>query len=136
MSEGYLQPVPEPTPDSKPHWDGLRQGRFLVQRCTSCGQLRHYPRPLCSGCFSFDHEWVPLTGHGTVHSWTVCHHAFLPAFKAKTPYIVAIADLAEGVRVNLALVGVPEEEVKIGLPVQIRYQPVTETVTLPVLERR
>jgi uncharacterized OB-fold protein len=132
---GYLQPVPEPTPDSKPHWDGLREGRFLVQRCGSCATLRHYPRPLCSACFSFEHDWVPVAGEGTVHSWTVCHHAFLPSFKAQLPYIVVVADLKENLRVNLPLLGVSADEVRIGMPVRIAYNPVDANLTLPALVR-
>jgi uncharacterized protein len=131
--DGYLHPVPEPTPESKPYWEGLREGKFMVQRCTACGRLRHYPRPLCSGCFSFDAEWTTLSGRGIVHSWTICHHAFLPAFKSWLPYIVAIADLEGGVRVNLQLAGPAEQEIRIGMLVEIAYQVVNDDFTLPVL---
>jgi uncharacterized OB-fold protein len=130
---GYLRPIPEPTPDSKPYWDGLRAGRFMVQQCTSCGQLRHYPRPLCSACWSFDTEWTALSGRGTIHSWTVCHHAFLPAFKPELPYIVAIVDLEGGVRANLPLTGAADQLVSIGMPVEIAYRAVSDTLTLPVV---
>jgi uncharacterized OB-fold protein len=132
---GYLRPIPEPTPDSRPYWDGLRAGKFLVQRCAACGELRHYPRPLCSGCYSFDVEWTALSGQGTVHSWTVCHHAFLPAFKAELPYIIAIVDLEGGVRANLPLAGPADQPVWIGMPVEIAYRAISDAVTLPVLVR-
>lgn len=131
--DGYLHPVPEPTPDSRPYWDGLRASRFMVQRCTSCGKLRHYPRPLCDQCFSFDAEWTRLSGRGVVHSWTICHHAFLPAFKSRLPYIVAIADLDGGIRANLELSGPAGQEIWIGMPVEIAYRIITDAVTLPVL---
>jgi uncharacterized OB-fold protein len=131
--DGYLHPVPEPTPDSRPYWDGLRAGKFMVQRCAACGTLRHYPRPLCNQCFSFDTEWTALSGRGVVHSWTVCHHAFLPAFKARLPYIVAIVDLEGGVRANLELSGPAEQEIWIGMPVEIGFRVISDAVTLPVL---
>ena len=131
--DGYLHPIPEPTPDSRPYWDGLRAGKFMVQRCSACGRFRHYPRPLCSECFSFDAEWIALSGRGVVHSWTVCHHAFLPAFKAQLPYIAAIADLEGGVRANLQLWGPAEQEIWIGMPVEINYRVINDAVTLPVL---
>jgi uncharacterized OB-fold protein len=130
---GYLRPIPEPTPDSRPYWDGLRAGKFLVQRCAACGELRHYPRPLCSGCYSFDVEWIALSGHGTVHSWTVCHHAFLPAFKVEVPYVIVIVDLEGGVRANLPLEGPADQPVWIGMPVEIAYRAISDAVTLPML---
>jgi uncharacterized OB-fold protein len=132
---GYLRPTPEPTPESRPYWEGLRASRFMVQRCAECGQLRHYPRPMCSGCFSFQTEWTELSGRGRVHSWTVCHHAFLPGFKAEIPYIVVVTDLDEGVRANLPLAGPSDQSVWIGMPVQIGYRAVDDAVTLPMLIR-
>src|SRR5947207_637583 len=67
--------------DSQGYWDGLAAGEFCVQRCAGCGLLRHYPRPMCSACHSMECEWVAVSGRGTLRSWTVCHHAFLPAFQ-------------------------------------------------------
>ncbi len=54
MADEYLKPVPSPTPDTQPYWDGLNEGKLLIQKCGSCGKLRHYPRPLCDACHSFE----------------------------------------------------------------------------------
>jgi uncharacterized OB-fold protein len=93
MSDSFAKPVPHPTPDTQPFWDGLARGEYLIQRCRDCGKLRHYPRPVCDGCWSMAHEWVPASGRGTVHSWTVCHHPFHMGFKAQSPYILLTVDL-------------------------------------------
>ena len=67
----YLKPTPPPSPDTAPYWDGLRAGKLLLQRCTECRRYRHYPCPMCDGCYSMEYEWVPASGAGTVYSWTV-----------------------------------------------------------------
>jgi uncharacterized protein len=98
-------PLPAPSPESAPYWTGLREGRLLIQRCGHCGQLRHYPRPVCDACFSMRFGWVEASGRGTIHSWTRTHHAFLPVFKPELPYVLVTVDLEEGPRMNARLRG-------------------------------
>lgn len=135
MANNYLLPEPNPDLDTQPYWDGLKQGLFLVQQCQSCGKRRHYPRPVCDVCHSLEAQWVPVEGRGTVHSWTVCHHAFLPVFKGRLPYVLAIADIDGGLRVNLQLEGPADQELKIGDPVRIVLRKIHDGLTLPVLVR-
>ncbi len=65
-------------------------------------------------------EWRDVSGRGTVHSWTVAHHAFHPAFKDELPYTLVTVDLAEGVR---ALGRFEGEGLRIGLPVRVGFIP-------------
>ena len=126
------RPLPTPTRESQPYWDGLREGRFLLQYCSSCGKVRHYPRPVCPHCFSMESTFREAPTGGAVHSWTVCHHPFNFFFKASVPYIVALVDMDAGVRVNAQLRGVAPESLKIGQRVRLAFDPVNEQVTLPV----
>lgn len=125
------RPMPTPTRESQPYWDGLREGRFMLQHCAKCGKARHYPRPVCPYCFSMESTWreVPLAGR--IHSWTVCHHPFNFFFKSMAPYVVALVDMEAGVRVNAPLRGVAEDALEIGAPVRLAFEPVTKDVTLP-----
>jgi uncharacterized OB-fold protein len=120
--------------DSRPYWDGIAAGRFLIQQCAGCGLHRHYPRPMCGACHSMEHRWVTAGGRATVRSWTVCHHAFLPAFEDSLPYVLALAELEEGVRVNLMLVGVALDQLRMGLPVRTRIAQGSDGTRFPVLE--
>lgn len=120
--------------DSQGYWDGLACGQFLVQRCAGCGLLRHYPRPMCAACHAMEYAWVAMSGRATVRSWTVCHHAFLPSFKDALPYVLALAELEEGVRVNLPLLGLPVDRLRIGLRVQLRIAQSEDGTRYPVLE--
>ncbi len=132
-SDTYDKPVPEPTADSAPFWEGLSQHRLMLQKCSGCGRIRHYPRPLCDSCYSFDVNWVQASGRGKVHSWTVTYHAFVPGFRDLVPYVLATVDLEEGVRMNAQLRGVDPEAVRIGLPVRVDYEQAREGLVLPIL---
>ena len=89
---------PASTVESQPFWEGLRAHRLMLQRCADCKKPRHYPRPMCDRCFSLRDEWFHASGHGQVHSWTVCHHAFHPGFADRVPYVLVTAQMAHGVR--------------------------------------
>lgn len=128
------RPQPSPTSDTQSYWDGLQEGRLRLQRCADCGKLRHYPRPVCDACFSMRADWVDASGRGTVHSWTVTHHAFHPGFKAALPFTLVTVDLHEGVRMNAQLRGAEATELRIGLPVQVRFEHGSDDLTLPVFE--
>lgn len=125
------KPQPHPTPVSQPYWDAAAQGHLLLQRCTACGTLRHYPQPVCARCCSLGVEHAKASGRGTVHSWTVAHHAFHPAFKDDLPYTLLIVDLEEGPRAMGRLVVGCTVPLRLGLPVQVAF-PHTDGAPLPV----
>lgn len=69
------------------------QGEFRLQRGQESGLLRYPPSTACPWTGDRDHEWVPVEGRGTVHTYTEVHHAIQPAFRDHTPYLVLIVDL-------------------------------------------
>jgi len=126
-------PLPAITDDTRPFWDACRRGELVAQRCTSCGTFRHPPTPVCWRCRTFTCEWVPLSGYGTVFSYAVVHRAFLPALASHVPYtlVVVALDDAPGVRLISNLVDAEPAAVRIGLPVDVFFEPVSADVTLP-----
>jgi uncharacterized OB-fold protein len=132
----YDKPMPEPSLDSQPFWEALKEHRLVLQQCAHCGTIRHYPRPLCAQCFSMQVTWVEASGKGTVYSWTVAHHPFHPGFKGEVPYVLATVELQEGVRMVSQLCGVPADAVRIGMPVEICFVDVTADLTLPMFRPR
>ena len=112
------KPYPIPDGESQPYWDGVREGRLTIQRCLECRRHVFYPRSVCPHCMG-DLEWVPASGRGTVHSFSIVHRA-PEEFKDEVPYVVALIDLEEGVRMMSRIVDAPEA-VSIGLPVEVRF---------------
>jgi uncharacterized OB-fold protein len=125
------RPLPTPTRESQPYWDGLKEHKFRLQHCASCGKVRHYPRPVCPHCFSLESEFRDAPTGGAIHSWTVCHHPFNFFFKAAAPYVVALVDMDAGVRVNATLKGIAETDLEIGRRVRLEFEPANKDITLP-----
>jgi uncharacterized OB-fold protein len=124
------RPMPTPTRESQPYWDGMRDGKLMLQHCASCGKVRHYPRPVCPHCFSMESEFKQAAPTGKLHTWTVCHHPFNFFFKVEAPYIVALVDMDAGVRINAPLRNVDAGSLKIGQPLKLQFEPVSKDITL------
>ncbi len=130
MSE-TTKPVPVPNEDTQVYWNGCRDHRLLLQRCRACGRHRFYPRMLCLHCSSTDTEWVEASGRGHVYTYSVIHRAPSPAFKTDTPYVLAIVELEEGVRMMTNICGCSPSDVHIGMPVRVVFEPMTAEIILP-----
>ncbi len=102
-SERPRRPRPALTQDNRFFFDGAREGKLLIQRCTSCGTLRHPPRPACANCRSFEWDTQTASGRGTVYSYVVNHYPQVPAFDY--PLVVALIELEEGTRLVADLSG-------------------------------
>ena len=128
----YDKPMPPLNRDSKPYWDSLQEGSMRLQSCAECGKVRHYPRPVCDSCHSFEVEWVRASGKGKVHSWTVSHHPFHPGFIVDLPMTLVTVDLEEGVCMCAQMHGVEPDQMSIDMPVELGYEAATADLTLPV----
>ena len=118
-----LRPRPHPDPDSAPFWAGLAEGRLLLQQCRACARHRFPPAETCPHCRGVEAEWQPAGGNGRVYSWIVVRHP-VPAevFADEVPYVVALIDLDEGVRIVSNLVGIEPEAVRDGMPVRLTFR--------------
>jgi len=103
---------------------------LLVQRCTSCGALRHPPLPACAVCGSLEWGTVESSGRGTLYSYVVVHHPQVPSFEYPLP--VGLIELEEGTRVVANLDGMAREEIQIGMPLQVTFVDFDEGLSLPV----
>ncbi len=127
------KPLPEWSPESRPYWEGLSRHRLMLQRCTGCGRVRHYPRPMCDACHSKESDWIEASGEARVHSWTVAHHPFHPVFRAELPYTLVTAELREGVRILAPLRDAGPEALRLGLTLRIGIENNGQGVALPVV---
>ncbi|NXY94855.1 OB-fold domain-containing protein [Streptomyces sp. BR123] len=124
------RPRPVVNRDNQGFWDGVRDHRLLIQRCTSCATLRFPWLPGCNACASLDWDTVEARGDATVFSYVVMHHPPFPAFDP--PYAVALVELAERVRMITNITGVPHDALRIGMPVRLEFLRVDEDLELPV----
>jgi len=125
-----LRPRPALTQDNRFFFDGAKEHKLLIQRCSNCGVLRHPPRPACAQCRSFEWETVIASGRGTIYSFVVNHYPQVPAFDY--PLVVALVELEEGTRLVANVAGITPDSVAIGMPVIAGFEDFDDDLTLPV----
>ena len=128
------RPDPIVTPDAAFFWEGAKRGELLAQRCASCGDLQHPPRPMCPRCHSVQRDLVRLSGRGEVYSWIIPRHP-PPVGFAESP-IVAVIQLEEGIRLVSNVVRVAAGQVAIGLEVEVQFEPTVGGYAVPVFRPR
>lgn len=114
----FFMGVPE---HSEEFFEAARDKRLLIQKCSSCGEYQFYPRHICIHCGADTVEWVEASGKGTVHTFTVIHQQGMPGWRDEVPFVAAIIDLAEGVRMTSNVVDVAPTDVTIGMSVEVTY---------------
>lgn len=127
----YKKPIPAITPDMQPFFAAAKRHELVVQRCRQCGTHRFPAREICSSCLSRDAEWVKVSGEGEIFSFNVMHQVYHPGFGDEVPYAVVVVKLKEGAKMNSNLLGIRPHDIKIGMPVQVVFEDITDEVTLP-----
>jgi hypothetical protein len=131
---GSGKPLPRPTAETLPFWQGCADGRLLYQRCEACGRAQFPPRGRCAFCLADALRWRESAAVGAVHSHTTVHRAPAAAFKADVPYAILLVDLDEGFRMMTNLRGASPDAVRIGSRVRLRFEPNAGPWPLPQAE--
>lgn len=111
--------VPWPDEFAKPYWSAAANGVLLIQACTRCHRYQFYPRAHCVQCLAADPEWIEASGRGTLFAFTVVHRVPDPEAAPETPYVFAVVELEEGVRMACNLLGAEGPELRCGVPVRL-----------------
>jgi len=127
-------PMPLPSPMTQFFWDGVAAGELRIQRCQRCGHYIHYPRPYCRFCRSGDLAGEKVSGRATLYAWTIAVQPFHPFFVDRIPYTLATVELVEqpGLMFLSQLVDCPEEELRMGMPVDVTFEQVAPELRLPM----
>lgn len=92
-------------------WDALKDGKFITTKCKKCGNISFPPQGDCPKCMSNEFEWVDLGRAARLVTYTYVQ--VTPAsFVDNDPYIIAIGELANGLKVLAWLEGIKLELVK------------------------
>lgn len=110
-----FKPLPVATETSQPFWDALRDHQVSIQQCDDCQTWVFYPRQHCTHCLSDKLTWKPVSGNGTLYSYTLARVPTDPAFADEKPQKMAVVQLDEGPRINSTLVYLEEDEIKVGM---------------------
>jgi uncharacterized OB-fold protein len=125
------KPIPAPTRETAPYWEGCKRGELLIQRCAECGHYQFFPRMYCSQCISERVAWVRASGRAKVATFTIVRRPVSSAFADDVPYVVALVTLAEGPTMMTNIVGCAPEQVAIGMEVAVTFERRGEEIAIP-----
>jgi uncharacterized OB-fold protein len=129
------RPVPVPDAASAPYWEAAAAHILTVARCARC---RAFTIPLdvvCPHCHSTDPAFVfePVSGGGTLRSWTTVRQSFLPGFDDDVPFVLVDVELDE--QTDLRMIGRlldgPEVPLHLGARVTVAFEDLAPGVAVP-----
>ncbi|OBH44955.1 Zn-ribbon domain-containing OB-fold protein [Mycobacterium mantenii] len=123
-------PVPEPTPVSRPFWDGLAQHLILVQYSPSLRRYVFYPRTLAPGTLADDLEWREIDGAGTLYTFTIARRPTGPPWQDAPPQLLAVVQWDAGPKFSTELVDIDPGDIRIGMRVRPVFYDLPEGITL------
>lgn len=134
MSERFFpDTMPSPLADTitLPFWQAAAEHRLVVQRCGACGRTRLPPAPVCAACRSEDADWQELSGRGEVYTYTIAHRPIAAGQPLPTVIAVIALEGSGGLRMISNLVGADPEAVRIGLPVELVWEDMSDDLAIP-----
>ncbi len=133
-ARGLPWPALEPT--TAGYWRAAREGRLVIQRCDTCGTHRHPPTEACYACQSLAWSWADVPGTGHVYTYTWADRPVTPQLAHLGVYNITVVELdgtqGEPVRVLTRVDGVSREELRVGLEVEVAFEPLDDESALPV----
>ncbi len=127
------RPLPRPDGLTRPFWDAANDHVLVAQRCRACRAYQHPPRESCGACGSGDVSFVPLSGHGSVYTYTVVHDTRVQGLRPYQPFTVIAVELEESPDLVMVsdLIGAEGGVPTIGDPVHVEFQELAPGRTVP-----
>jgi len=113
----WRRPIPDPDGTQRPFFEAAARGELRYQRCPECGHAQFSPRAVCTACGASP-EWANASGRGTVHTFTVVRQNLMPPFREELPYVVAMVELEEGVRMMTNVTDCAPDDVHVGMALE------------------
>ena len=132
-AQGRPKPIPLVDDLSRPFWQAAARQQLALQRCQECGYFNHPPRSVCDACQSQHLGFVPVSGRGTIYSFTIMHQPNVAGFEQEVPYINLLVELDEQPRLFMVsyLSVFEQEKIRIGGRVAVYFDEINSEITLP-----
>ncbi|MEH6477338.1 MAG: OB-fold domain-containing protein [Sneathiella sp.] len=126
------RPLPKPNiyMETQPFWDAAKNGDFLVQFCKDTDKAQWPPRPVSVYTGKRNLEWRVSTGKGKLYTWTNTLSAW-PGHEDRLPYLCAMVELEEGIRVVTNLVDCDPETLFDGMALTLVWEKLNEDFFFP-----
>lgn len=131
MAVEYRKPLPVISDSNRPFWEGCKNGKLKMQRCTECGHIRYPIGPVCTKCLSDSFVWETLSGKGEVFNYIIFHQKYSEAWADDLPYNVIMVQLDEGPRMFSNMVDIDNNDIKIGQRIEVVFERATDEIYIP-----
>lgn len=125
-------------PETEEFWRGCRARQLKLPHCRHCGRYHWYPLPACPYCQNTELEWAPVSGRATLFTWTEVRYLFVRELADRLPLLVALVTPQEAPEIRLVtnMVDCAEADLRAGMPVEVVFKDVGDTVTMPMFRPR
>ncbi|MBH77065.1 MAG: hypothetical protein CL897_02385 [Dehalococcoidia bacterium] len=120
--ETPTKPVSQPDELTEPFFAAGEEGRLLLATCVVCKEMRLPTSPTCPNCLGEGYEWNQVSGRGKVYTFGIMHQRYHPAWEPELPYNIAVVELEEGPRMPANIIGVENDEISVGMPVEVVWE--------------
>ena len=134
MSDTTKPDAPEPTNATREYWEATSEDRLLIPYCTDCEEYFFYPRGRCPECMSKNVDYQEASGQGELVSYTTVHRPPTPDLQERAPYINALVRLEEGIQMMTGIKAESEDDLGVGMPVEVTFVETTGVFNLPYFE--
>jgi len=121
-------------PWSQKFWEGTREEKLLLPKCEKCDLIVFYPKKHCPKCRGKSFNWVEASGNGKIYSYSIMYYNPPSPFAKDVPYVLAIIELEEGVRLMSNIIDTPFEKLKCEAKVEVTYRDLNDEITLPLFK--
>ncbi len=103
-------------------WTGGADDSLQFLRCSGCRSYVHPPIPGCPFCEGGTLAPEKVSGHATLHSFTVNYQQWIPGSE---PYVIGLVSIAEqeDVRLTTNIVECEPEDLRIGMELEVVFEP-------------
>jgi uncharacterized OB-fold protein len=127
----YTKPLPFPDDVTGAFWEATRENKLLIQQCGDCGEHQFFPQSYCRNCLGENLDWIEASGKGKVYTFTIVNRPPTARFDEDVPYVVALIELEEGVRMMSNVVGINPDDVRVEMAVEVVFDEITSALSLP-----
>ena len=124
------KPMPSPDAESRPYFDAGGRGVLLLKKCGDCAAWLPPDAAFCSQCLGESLAWAEASGLGKLFTFGIVHQK-LPGFENDVPYNVSVVQLAEGVRMTTNVLGCPNDQLRVGMALQVVFNDAGNGTPMP-----
>lgn len=112
----------EPSPETVGYWEGIREEKLKIKKCSKCARFHHPRRIFCFDCGADSFTWTQIQGTATIYSFSTIHRAPSEEFVHEVPYTVGLVELVEGVHIFSRIVAPGGREPQVGEIVKLQFR--------------